>query len=151
MAAQVKYYHFLALVAGLCLPTSSSVLANDVQVITDQAKVFRIEEPASTVVIGNPAIADVVIHEGTTVIVTGKSYGSTNLIILNQDAEPIVDEMITVSSAEDKFVVVQRNSARSSYTCNPECEPALRVGDVGHHFSSMQSQSQQRNDMAKSK
>ncbi|WP_068311809.1 pilus assembly protein N-terminal domain-containing protein [Polycladidibacter hongkongensis] len=109
--------------------SSSLATAAEVAVQTDQAKVFRTEEPAKTVIIGNPMIAEVTIHDGSTVIITGKANGRTNLIILNERSEPIVDEEIVVSNPTEQVVMVQRNTNRSSYSCEPICQPTVQLGD----------------------
>ncbi|MBP0651082.1 pilus assembly protein N-terminal domain-containing protein, partial [Mycobacterium tuberculosis] len=48
---------------------SAPALAKDPIVVTmDRAKVMRIPAPADTVIIGNPAIADVSIHDRQTLV-----------------------------------------------------------------------------------
>ncbi len=44
----------------------------------DQAKVIKMPDRATTIVIGNPLIADVAIQPGGLAVVTGKSFGDTN-------------------------------------------------------------------------
>lgn len=117
-------------------------------VMTDRAKVFRIDTPADTVIVGNPAIADVTMHDRNTVVVTGKLFGTTNLVILDRNAEPIIDEVITVRPSDSGLVTVQRNGARFSYSCSPVCEPTLRVGDHKDSFELTSQQAASRNKMA---
>lgn len=119
-----------------------------VHVMTDRAKVFRIDAPADTVIVGNPAIADVTMYDRQTVVVTGKLYGTTNLVILDKDGEPIIDEVITVGAVTGDVVTVQRKLARSTYSCSPACEPVLRVGDSEAGYELLTKQSTQRNDMS---
>lgn len=119
-----------------------------VHVMTDRAKVFRIDAPADTVIVGNPAIADVTMYDRQTVVVTGKLYGTTNLVILDKSGEPIIDEVITVGAATGDVVTVQRKLARSTYSCAPSCEPVLRVGDSEAGYELLTKQSTQRNDIS---
>ncbi|MHC5654790.1 pilus assembly protein N-terminal domain-containing protein [Stappia sp. ICDLI1TA098] len=119
-----------------------------VHVMTDRAKVFRIDAPADTVIVGNPAIADVTMYDRQTVVVTGKLYGTTNLVILDKNGEPIIDEVITVGSAPSDVVTVMRNTARSSYSCSPVCEPVLRVGDVEASYDATAKQAQAHTEMS---
>lgn len=138
----------IVLAAVACGPASSYGQDGPVSVTVDRAKVFRIQEPASTVIIGNPFIADVSMHDATTVVITGKSYGSTNLVILDENNAPIVDEVVTVRASEDNVVMVQRNAARQSYSCAPMCEPTLRLGDQSDVFDKVAEQATQRNELA---
>lgn len=84
-----------------------------VLVTVDRAKVFRIEDGAAAVIVGNPFIADVAMFDQNTVVITGKSYGTTNLVILDGDNKPIVDEVITVKASDDDVVSVYRKASRN--------------------------------------
>ncbi|GGB57376.1 hypothetical protein GCM10011316_31840 [Roseibium aquae] len=119
-----------------------------VTVTIDRAKVFRIQEPASTVIIGNPFIADVAMHDDTTVVITGKSYGTTNLIILDEDSTPIIDELITVQAADENDVTVVRKTVRQTFSCTPNCQPVIRLGDGPDAFTATAEQAAERNDLA---
>ncbi|ADZ72088.1 pilus assembly protein N-terminal domain-containing protein [Polymorphum gilvum] len=119
-----------------------------VAVTVDRAKVFRIEAPADTVIVGNPSIADVTMHDRFTVVVTGKTFGTTNLVILDKDSQPIIDEVIVVRPPETDVVTVTRNLNRYSYSCSPTCEPTVRVGDAKDAFELTVNQAAARNEMA---
>ena len=54
-----------------------------VAVMIDHAKVVRLPERTQTVVVGNPMIADITVQRNGIVVVTGKSYGITNVIALD--------------------------------------------------------------------
>jgi Flp pilus assembly secretin CpaC len=140
----------LGIITMLTLQAPAFAAAEDtsVAVTVDRAKVFRIEEPASTVIIGNPFIADVSMHDRYTVVVTGKAYGTTNLVILDEKNEPIIDEVIIVKASGDDVVSVTRNTARTTYSCAPTCEPTLRLGDGKEAFSAIAEQSTVRNELA---
>lgn len=139
----------LGLVALLTAAVNGQAAAEDgVQVVMDHAKVFRIEEPASSVIVGNPLIADVVMQDRYTVVVTGKLYGSTNLIILDAKNQPIIDEVVTVSRPSDNTVVVTRNTVQDSYSCNPVCDPTLTIGNSEDGFKTISEQAANRNGLS---
>lgn len=119
-----------------------------VTVMVDRAKVFRIEEAASTVIVGNPFIADVAMHDRFTVVVTGKSYGSTNLVILDDKGGPIIDEVIIVRASDENVVSVTRNASRQTYSCAPVCEPTLQLGDSQTAFDTYAQQATTRDQLA---
>ena len=119
-----------------------------VSVIVDRAKVFRLEQPAKTIIIGNPTIADVVMNDPTTLIITGKSYGTTNLVILDDDGQPIIDEIITVSPPEAGVVTVQRSGQRYSYNCAPTCQPTINMGDHDDFYKKTSEQAAQHSGLA---
>ena len=56
--------------------------ANDLIVKYDQSQLLRLPRPAAAIIIGNPTIADVSVQGGNLLVVTGQSYGITNIIHL---------------------------------------------------------------------
>ena len=121
-----------------------------VSVVVDRAKVFRIEEPAKTIIIGNPSIADVVMNDPTTLIITGKSYGTTNLVILDGEGQPIIDEVIVVRPPETGLVTVQRSGQRFSYNCAPSCQPTINMGDQDEFYKTTSDQAAKHSGLAES-
>ncbi|MCA1300798.1 pilus assembly protein N-terminal domain-containing protein [Stappia indica] len=144
------FFRLAAITLAMCISSSLPAIAQDgaVEVMTDRAKVFRIDAPADTVIVGNPAIADVTMYDRQTVVVTGKLYGTTNLVILDKKGEPIIDEVIRVSTSGNDVVTVMRNTSRTTYSCAPDCEPVLRVGDNADAFEAQTKQATSRNDMS---
>src|SRR3972149_3054878 len=61
--------------------------SNVVQVLVDQATLVRLDRPAAEIVVGNPSIADVSVESGKVLVVTGKSFGETNLIVMDADGK----------------------------------------------------------------
>jgi hypothetical protein len=115
----------------------------------DRAKVMRIARPAATVILGNPAIADATIQDRQTLIITGRSFGTTNLIVLDQAGDPIADEILTVSASNDDVVTVFSGNDRLSFSCSPECQPVLSVGDAKGNFDSVRTQLEGRTNMVR--
>ena len=79
-------------------PAAAAAKDERIDVTIDFAKVMRLTEPAHTIVIGNPGIADASIGDEQTLILTGKTAGTTNLIVLDENGKEIVNSMIRVSS-----------------------------------------------------
>ncbi|VAW21923.1 hypothetical protein MNBD_ALPHA12-1411 [hydrothermal vent metagenome] len=100
-----------------------------VSVQVNMARLLRISSPAETIIIGNPGIADVTIQDAKTLILTGRSYGTTNLIVLDGAGNPIVDTMIEVVQKQGGIVTVFQGSARTTLACAPECQPMIMLGD----------------------
>ncbi len=124
------------------LSGAASAKADPISVMVDRAKVMRISRPADVVIVGNPAIADATIQDSKTLIITGRSYGSTNLIVLDSDGQAIADEVITVGAADDQVVTIYRRDSRQTYSCTPNCSPTLAIGDTSGAFDTVNSQIQ---------
>jgi Flp pilus assembly secretin CpaC len=100
-----------------------------IEVELDYARVVKIPPGAQTMVIGNPLIADVtMLRNNQLMVVTGKSFGTTNLIVLDATGAQVGESTITVVHPNDKLVVY-RGPHRESYSCTPDCMAAVDLGD----------------------
>lgn len=93
--------------------------AADITVILDQAKVIKLPDRVTTLVIGNPLIADATIQSGGQLVVTGKGYGATNIIALDPAGNALMDKSIEVLGPRG-VVVVYRGVERETYSCAPK-------------------------------
>jgi Flp pilus assembly secretin CpaC len=125
--------------------------AASVVVSVDNAKVIRLPERTATVVVGNPIIADVSLQKNGIVILTGKSFGSTNLIALDAQGGMLAESSIMVQGSTSSMVTVQRGLDRESYSCTPACQPAVALGDAQRYFSEVSGQAGQRTSLATQK
>ena len=123
----------------------------ELSVVVDRAKIIRLPERTQTVVIGNPAIADVAIQKNGVVVVTGKSYGVTNLIALDSSGSMLAESNVSVGAPSEAVLVVQRGLERQSYSCTPACQPSVILGDSTTYFSETRGQVDARNAFANSR
>jgi hypothetical protein len=143
----------LGLLAASILPLSATEMAptqglDAVAVMIDHAKVLRLPERTQTVIVGNPIIADVSVQKNGILVLTGKSYGRTNLIALDGAGTLIAESTISVQALSESVVTVQRGLDRESYSCTPNCQPAIQLGDAAKYFSEIGGQAGQRNSLA---
>jgi Flp pilus assembly secretin CpaC len=139
----------LAAALALCLSLASNpalvALAADgapINVNVNMARILRINAAAATVIIGNPGIADVTIQDPQTLILTGKSYGQTNLIILDSAGNPVADTMIEVVQMQAGVVTVFQGQSRTSLACAPVCQSVVMMGDDPDFSSAAMASSQ---------
>jgi len=127
----------LAAVFALCLTlgtglSTAPVVAVDgapINVNVNMARILRINASAATVIVGNPGIADVTIQDPKTLILTGKSFGQTNLIVLDSVGNPIADTIIEVVQMQAGVTTVYQGQARTSLACAPVCQNLIMMGD----------------------
>ncbi|MBO6813985.1 MAG: pilus assembly protein N-terminal domain-containing protein [Rhizobiaceae bacterium] len=144
---------FLAASTGLLsgLPSAAEQVSNSVVVTVDQAKIFRVSRPAGTIIIGNPAIVDATVEDDQTLVLTGRSFGVTNLIVLDPNGDAIVDQQVTVRGHEFNTVRIYRGGlSRETMACatGSPCEPTLTIGDDNEAFSLAREQIQGRNQLS---
>ncbi|MCF6369236.1 pilus assembly protein N-terminal domain-containing protein [Rhizobium halophilum] len=92
------------------------------RVFMNHARVLRLDRPVSKVIVGNSNVADATVADPTTIVLTGRSFGTTNLVLLDSDGNAIADERVLVSIDEGNTVRVFRQTNRLILSCTPNCE-----------------------------
>jgi Pilus formation protein N terminal region len=108
--------------------------ADPINVILDQARITKMPDRTATIVVGNPLIADVSLHAGGVMVVTGKGYGATNLIVLDRTGQVLVEQLVRVRSPAESVVVYRGATVRESFSCAPYCEARLTLGDKSDRY-----------------
>jgi Flp pilus assembly secretin CpaC len=135
----------MALGAGMCAaaalsPTSALGADAMLRIEIDEAEIYPLSEPPATVIIGNPLVADATVHHGNLLVILGKNYGTTNVIVLDRDSREIANLALNVVTSGTHEVSLFQGSARSTLTCAPICEAELNVGDAAVQFDRIQTQ-----------
>ena len=102
-------------------------------VMIDHARVVKLPERTQTVIVGNPIIADVTVQRNGIMVVTGKSYGVTNLIALDGAGALLSESLISVQATSESVVTVQRGLEREFIFLHaelPAVAPARRRHEV---------------------
>ncbi len=131
---------FAAASALAVLFSGPALAAADVTVQVDQTTLVDLESPAVTVVVGNTSIADITIIDNDSIFVLGKSFGTTNLIALDDAGREIANIRVTVNNQLGRTVVVMRGNAQASYACAPVCNPIPTQGDAQATFETVTGQ-----------
>lgn len=102
-----------------------------IRVFMNHARVLKLDRAVSKVIIGNSQVADATVADAKTIVLTGRSFGTTNLVLLDASGNAIVDERILVSIDEGNTVRVYRQTDRSVYSCTPNCEKNVDTSGGG--------------------
>jgi hypothetical protein len=109
--------------------------AETITVSVDEAQTLKLPEKVSTIIIGNPLIADASLQNGGLLVITGKGFGSTNLMALDRTGKTVMNTTVTVIGPTGaSLVVVYKGTARETYSCTPECSPRITLGDDTKFF-----------------
>jgi Flp pilus assembly secretin CpaC len=135
------------LTAGTIAATCAQ--ADTVSINIDQAQILRLPDRVTTIVIGNPLIADATLQSGGVLVVTGKGYGATNLLALDRAGRIVMDHTVQVlAPVGDNVVTVYKGVERETYSCAPNCERRITLGDSPAYFNATLTQSGTRNGLA---
>jgi hypothetical protein len=126
---------FLLASALLAPAAAQNVSAVDVRI--DEARLIRLDRDAVQVIVGNPAIADVAAQGSRLLVITGKSYGSTNVIALDAQGREIISAQLGVAPNDARLVTVYRGALRTSLHCTPDCQRTLAIGDDKTQFEQL--------------
>lgn len=135
MPRSATWFAAAAIAASIAGPAA----ADDLIVKFDQSQILKLPRPAAEIIIGNPSIADVSLQGASMMVVTGKSFGLTNIIVLDAERNVVMDQRVMVRRDENRIVHVYKSAARSSYACTPQCNPTLTPGDDEKFFTAYQS------------
>jgi Flp pilus assembly secretin CpaC len=103
-----------------------------ITVYVDQAKVVGLPREATKIILGNPSIVGVTqVPNTSSLVLTGKAFGATNLIVLDNRGAILLDTTLSVALPKSVDVVVQRAGQRSTYRCPGNCDLRLQLGDGG--------------------
>jgi Flp pilus assembly secretin CpaC len=122
----VKIAGMALMAAGAWLYPAHAFADTGIDVTMNEAKIVKLARAADTIIIGNPAIADASVQDSKTIVLTGKGFGTTNLVILDTDGSPIIDEQVTVSRYDANSVRIYRRSDVQTLSCTPYCESAYK-------------------------
>lgn len=127
----------LAKAGTLCaaaLLLAGSAVARPLSVESNKTVPVRLNGKAASVVLGNKNIADVAVHNEHLLFVTGKTFGTTNLLVFDKAGNQIYSSEIVVTVNSSNLVTVNRSGNNYTYDCAPECRPVPSVGDDLDYF-----------------
>lgn len=112
-----------------------------------QAKIVRLSKPATSVIIGDPTVADVSLDDPSTLVVFGKAPGETNIVVLSNSQEEVYNSQLVVSPTTAGHVSVLDASSSPApievlYSCaQGRCSRVLSPSDITFSASSNSSSS----------
>ncbi len=116
-------------------PVHAGASPETLTITLDEAKIAKLPGETSTLIVGNPMVADVtMLKSSDAIVLTGKGFGETNLIALNSHGAIIIEKQLRVVPAHS-VVVVQKGTSRISYSCKPICMPTVQLGDDPKTFN----------------
>lgn len=122
LSSSIKRFAIAAAVLGFAPAFALSEDDEMLRVSMNQARVLKLDRAVSKVIVGNSKVADATVADATTIVLTGRSFGTTNLVLLDAEGNAIVDERVLVSIDEGNTVRVYRQTSRSVLSCSPSCE-----------------------------
>lgn len=121
---------FTLSLATLLAAAASSASAAALQVPVDHSIRLNLAGVAGTVLVGNPAVADVTVVDSRTVYVSGRGFGLTNIVVLDRMGRTLYDGDVVVAGAPTS-ISVYRGAARTDFACADGCQATVRLTSSG--------------------
>lgn len=99
-------------------PSIGPGASGSMALVVDFAVVMQIDGEIGSIVLGNAAIADAMVADGTMIVLTGKSVGMTNMIVLDSGNQILAQMTLQVSGRKPGTVTVRRALEMQSYGCS---------------------------------
>ena len=125
--------HVVAAIAFVAAATPAA-LADSFKLTVDQTVALKVPGSANSVVVGNASVADVAVHDASTLLVTGKSFGTTNLMVLDSAGRTIYANQVSVGGQPDTDMTIVRAGGTYTYSCVEKCRSTATVGDAANYF-----------------
>ena len=120
--ADMRLFSTLAAAVAVVMTLVTAAEAQPLSVHLDQSTRVTLPTAARDVVVGNAAIADVAMLDGRNILVLGKSYGVTSLMVTDVNGRTILNTQVVVSAADDGRVSFYRGGQVQTYACAQRCE-----------------------------
>ena len=126
---------------------ASSAIAAQLSVEANKTIPVRIPGAAASIVLGNKNVADVAVHDEHLIFITGKTFGTTNLMVFNKAGEQIFSTDVVVTVNSSNLVTVNRSGQNFTYDCAPECRSVMSIGDQSEYFDAIITQQRSTQDL----
>ena len=120
--------------------TATSAQAQTLAAHIDQGLRVALPVGAQNVMIGNPSIADVNLLDSRNAVLLGRSYGVTNLLVLDARGRTLMDRQVVVSAPDLNRVSMYRGNHNlagdsgglyvQNFACSPRCERTPMPGET---------------------
>ena len=118
----------MLLALGL-MGAATAAQAATVKVAPDKATLVTVAGKPATLIVGNPLYADAAAI-GNKILVQGRNYGTTNVIVLDAKGRQLAHFDVVVAPAKlTGQMIVYKEGRRYTYACNPTCARQLDTSD----------------------
>jgi Flp pilus assembly secretin CpaC len=120
----------LAVALAAFLAVSGAAEAATISVSMDKSTRISLNRPARNLVVANPKVADVTLIDARNIVILGKGYGTTSLLVVDAAGRTIADHDIVVSSAGVGAVSFYRGAQVQTFACDARCEPVTDAPNI---------------------
>jgi Flp pilus assembly secretin CpaC len=115
----------MALTAAAAISTPA-LASPSTSVAIDHTTRINLRSPAASVIVGNPAVADVTVVDERTLFLQGKGYGVTEVVVLDPLGRTIWQGDVVVTEPTQGAVTIYRGNQPTEMACAAACTTSAR-------------------------
>ena len=112
--------------APLAAAAQSHAQSGTMNVEIDRYARVQLSAPAASVIVANPAIADVTMVDASTLFILGKGYGVTEVVAVDGLGRTLFQREVVVTGGNTGAVRVWRGAQATEMACGSTCAPSVR-------------------------
>lgn len=120
---------FLVVLATLAVAGAAAAQSSPMNVGIDRSQRISLRGAVSSVIVNNPAIADVTVVDANTLVIQGKGYGQTEILAVDAIGRTLFQNQIIVTGGQTGSLRVWRGGQATEMACASTCSPSMRVYD----------------------
>jgi hypothetical protein len=114
----------LTVVLSLAALGLTAAATNAMVVHVNESRRIALRGVATNVIIGDPSVADVAMTDAHSVVIMGKGYGSTQLLITDAAGRTLLADDVTVTAPDNGRITFYHGMDRNEYACDGgRCHP----------------------------
>ena len=117
--------------AATAVATTALAQSRPLNVEIDRSQRVALRGAAASVIVGNPAIADVTVVDANTLYIVGKGYGVTEVVAVDAIGRPLFQSQIVVTGGSTGAVRMWRGGQMTERACGGACAPSIRSTGPG--------------------
>lgn len=85
----------------------------------DKSEMVKLDHPAASVVVGNPAHISVMLDTPDTLVVVPRAAGASYFTVIGKDGSILMQRHVIVGAAKEKYVRIRRSCGANDQGCQP--------------------------------
>lgn len=126
-----------ALVLGAGAGAVASAQAGGISVGLNEIRRVQLRGAAATVIVGDTKIADVSMSDAHSLIITGRGFGTTGLMVSDDRGRTLISGEIMVSAPDEGRVTVFHGVDTVQYACGGHCQQLPKETSVADGGASL--------------
>ncbi|WP_031554302.1 pilus assembly protein N-terminal domain-containing protein [Parvularcula oceani] len=108
---------------------ASAAQAGEVWITMDESHAYALKKPVGSIVVANPAIADVQVLSATELLMFGNMPGFTNVTFFDREGRRLDEVRVRVGVSTRGQLTLQSGGTRYTFSCANRCEQTPTYGD----------------------